>query len=92
MTRMPMTAALPAILLKSVLLAGAAGYVAQRFQRVSLPLVAGVVLAYQVVGTLGEWAMVGDLFRAVQDFRIGLPGMALQVVGGYAFIKYIIKK
>lgn len=89
---MPMPAALPAILLKSVLLAGAAGYVAQRFQRVTLPLIAGVVLAYQVVGTLGEWAMVGDLFRAVQDFRIGLPGMALQVVGGYAFIKYIIKK
>ena len=36
----------------------------------------------------GEWAMVGSFFQAVQDFRIGLPGMAMQVVGGYALIKY----
>lgn len=42
----------------------------------------------QVAGTLGEWAMVGSFFQAVQDFRIGLPGMAMQVVGGYALIKY----
>ncbi len=40
-----------------------------------------------VAGTLGEWAMVGSFFQAVQDFRIGLPGMAMQVVGGYALIK-----
>ena len=28
----------------------------------------------------------------LQDFRIGLPGMALQVFGGYFFIKYLIYK
>lgn len=43
---------------------------------------------YQVAGTLGEWVMVGSFFQAVQDFRIGLPGMAMQVAGGYALIKY----
>ena len=52
-----------------------------------MPLPA-VVLFYQVAGTLGEWAMVGSFFQAVQDFRIGLPGMAMQVAGGYALIKY----
>ena len=74
---MPLPAVLPAILLKSVLLAAAAGWAAHRFN-----------LFYQVAGTLGEWAMVGSFFQAVQDFRIGLPGMAMQVVGGYALIKY----
>ena len=81
-------AVLPAILLKSVLLAAAAGWAAHRFNRISLPILLAVVLFYQVAGTLGEWAMVGSFFQAVQDFRIGLPGMAMQVVGGYALIKY----
>lgn len=89
---MPMPAVLPAILLKSVLLAFAAGYASHRYQRISLPLLAGVVLSYQLIGTFGEWAMIGDFYRAVQDFRLGLPGMGIQVCGGYLFIKYLIYK
>lgn len=89
---MPTPEALPAILLKPVLLALAAGYAASRFRRVTLLLTLSVVLTYQVLGTLGEWAMRGDFFFAVQDFRIGIPGMALQVLGGYGLVKYIIKK
>ncbi|CDA96550.1 putative uncharacterized protein [Prevotella sp. CAG:1320] len=89
---MPHASALPAILLKSTLLVLFAGYTAHRFQRVSLLLVLGVVLGYQVLGTLGEWAMKGDFYLAAQDFRFGLPGMALQVVGGYLVIKHLIRK
>lgn len=48
---MPLPAMLPAIVLKSLLLAGAAGFAAARFRRASLPLLAAVVLAYQVVGS-----------------------------------------
>lgn len=89
---MPLPVALPAILLKSVLLAVAAGLAAARFQRISLPILTLVVLAYQGIGTLGEWAIIGDFTLAVQDFRIGLPGMLLQVIGGYFFIKQFIHK
>lgn len=85
-------AALPAIVLKSVLLAGAAGYAAARFRRASLALLAAVVLFYQAAGTLGEWALTGSFHAAVQDFRIGLPGMLLQIFGGWAFINFIIRK
>jgi hypothetical protein len=46
-----------------------------------------IVLSYQIVGTLIEWAIVKDFFIAVQDFRIGLPGMALQVVGGWLILR-----
>ena len=84
---MPAAAALPAIVLKSVLLAGAA-----RFRRASLALLAAVVLFYQAAGTLGEWALAGSFHSAVQDFRIGLPGMLLQIFGGWAFINFIIRK
>lgn len=89
---MPAVAGLPAILLKSVLLALAAGFAASHFKRVSMLLLAGVVLSYQVVGTLGEWAMVDSFHTAVQDFRIGLPGMLMQVFGGCFFINRFIRK
>ncbi len=89
---MPAAAALPAILLKSVLLAVAAGYAAYRWQRVSLLLTAGVVLFYQLFGSLGEWAISGELSAALQDFRIGVPGMLVQAVGGYLFIRYVLKR
>ena len=89
---MPAPAALPAILLKSVLLAAGAGFAAHRFRKVSVPALLAVVLFYQFVGTLGEWAFFADSFHAaVQDFRIGIPGMLLQVFGGYAFIRCLIK-
>lgn len=89
---MPAVVALPAILLKSGLLALAAGYAASRFRKASLGLLVGVVLVYQVVGTLGEWAMTGDFRLAAQDFRIGVPGMLLQIFGGWLFINRVIRK
>ena len=63
-----------------------------RYKRISIPILLLVVLSYQVVGTLGEWILVNDFFSAVQDFRIGLPGMALQIFGGYLFISRLIYK
>ena len=87
---MPAPQVLPAILMKSVVLAAAAGFAARRFRAVTLPLMLAVVLTYQVVGTFGEWALTGSFYAAAQDFRVGLPGMALQVVGGYWFIRHLI--
>ena len=84
---MPAQAVLPAILMKSTLLAIAAGWMAQRCKTVTILSLLGVVLAYQCIGTLGEWLMSGSLTTALQDFRIGLPGMALQVIGGYFVLR-----
>ena len=89
---MPATTVLPAILLKSTLLAVAAGYAASHFKKATLGLLLGVVLTYQIVGTIGEWIMVSDFWLAVQDFRIGIPGMLFQIFGGWLFINHIIRK
>ena len=89
---MPAITSLPAILLKSVLLAVAAGYAAHKWQKVTLSLILAVVLFYQITGTIGEWMMKGDFYAAAQDFRIGIPGMALQVLGGYLFVKHLIRR
>lgn len=84
---MPAPAMLPAILLKSITLAIAAGVIANKTKRVTLLCVLAVVLVYQIVGALGEWAMTGSLSAALQDFRIGVPGMLLQVFGGYLLLR-----
>lgn len=84
--------ALPVILCKSTLLALAAGYAASRFGRVSMPLLALVVIFYQSLGSLFEWAWTGSAAAALQDVRIGAWGMALQVVAGWAVIRYLLRK
>lgn len=88
---MPAVTALPAITVKSTLLAVAAAWVAARTHRCSLLLLAGVVLFYQCAGTLFEWAYTGSFGVAAQDFTLGLPGMALQVTGVWALLKYVLK-
>ena len=80
---MPALAILPAILTKSILLAIAASFIANKTHKVSLITLLAIILIYQVVGTLAEWAMTSSLYLAVQDFRIGIPGMLVQLFGCY---------
>ena len=37
-------------------------------------------MAYQVIGTLGKWAIKKSFYSAVQDFRIGLSCMVWQAI------------
>ncbi len=89
---MPAEAGLPAILLKSAILAFSAGFFASKFNKAALWQLLIVVLSYQVVGTLGEWILKGDFMIAIQDFRIGIPGMLMQIFGGWLAINYLIRK
>lgn len=88
---MPPVAVLPAIIIKSAILAIAAAMVAKHFGKVSLWGILLAILAYQVIGTGIEWGMTQNLSAAVQDFRIGLPGMLLQLFGGYLLLKVLAK-
>ncbi len=89
---MPAPAVLPIILVKSTLLALAAGWAGIHFQKATLPLLIGVVVFYQLVGGLAEWAMTGSLEAALQDWRLGFPGMLLQIFGAWAVINLVLKK
>ena len=90
---MPPVAVLPAIMMKSSLLAIAASVGSHLGKHnVTLPVMFAVVLCYQSVGTVGEWAMGASWHIAFQDFRIGIPGMLLQVLGGYVLLKYVERK
>lgn len=89
---MPATTLLPAILIKSVMLALVADIVARRTKKVSIINLSVVVLAYQIIGTLAEWAITSSLYHALQDFRIGIPGMLLQLIGTYFILSYSDRK
>ncbi len=88
---MPAAATLPIILIKSVLLAVAASFFASKARGVALWAVALSVVAYQAVGMLAEWGISGSLADAMQDIRLGWPGILVQVFGGYALMKYVKK-
>ncbi len=89
---MPAAAMLPAILVKSTLLAFAAAWAAHRWQRASLVLLTGVVLSYQLFGSLFEWSWTGSIEAAFQDFRLGLPGMLLQIFGGWWLLNRLLQR
>lgn len=88
---MPGAAMVPIILIKSILLAVAAGLMAHYTKRVSLLSILAVVMIYQVLGGMAEWAMTGSLSAALQDFQLGLPGIIFQIIGGYLVIRYLLK-
>jgi hypothetical protein len=48
-------------------------------------------VAYQLVGMAFEYVYTGSLYAALQDVRLGIPGLLMQVLLGYVFIKKISK-
>lgn len=89
---MPPAAMLPILLIKSGLLAVAASTAARYSKTISLPAIMLAVIAYQAVGTLAEWAITGSRTMALQDLRMGLPGILIQIFGGFALLKFIAKR
>ncbi len=89
---MPHMTMLPVIETKSILLALTAGYASYKFGRITLPLIAAVVIVAQLAGGVFEFGYTGSIYSALQDFRIGLPGILLQIFGSYLLIRYINNK
>jgi len=89
---MPPAAALPIITIKGMLLAGAAAWMAGRSKGASLVALIAVVLGYQLVGGFIEWAMTGSITSALQDWKLGWPGMALQAIGGWLVLNLLMRK
>ncbi|MCC8087969.1 MAG: ECF transporter S component [Rikenellaceae bacterium] len=87
LTGMPPVSMLAPIMVKSVLLAVIASYAAKRFGKFSILILLSVVAGYQLMGTAFEWVYTGSIYMALQDFRMAVPGMLLQVFGVYAILK-----
>lgn len=96
LTGMPSASMVPIILVKGILLAVFAFLVAKKTSRLSILHLLAVVLAYQIVGTVFEFILTGNLLVALTDITLGYPGLLLQVFLGYLvlrlFGKYDYKK
>ena len=84
---MPPAEILPIILIKSTLLVLIAIYVVSTCKKLSLFHLSFVVIAYQVYGSVIEWIITQNFGAATADFTIGVPGMVIQVLGGYWLLK-----
>ena len=89
LTGMPAWNVLPVMTFKLAALALTAGFTAQHFRKVTLPLLISVVLVAELTGGLGELALTGGIEATVQDFAIGWPGLLLQVIGAFLVCKYL---
>jgi hypothetical protein len=88
---MPIVAALPIILTKSVLLAGFAALMAHYTRKISMLHLLAVVLAYQIIGSCAEMLFTQSVATGLAEFQNGYLGMIVQVVGGYFVLKVLAK-
>jgi len=84
---MPAAEMLTIILIKSALLAIAASYMAQHTKQIKIGSILLVIVFYQGIGMMAEFALTGSFMAAMQDIRLGFPGMILQLVGGFFCLK-----
>ena len=84
---MPPAFVLPIILVKSLLIVVFAILISSRYKKVSIFHLVLVVLGYQLTGSLIEWGITNSFTMATQDFTIGIPGMLIQVIGGWIILK-----
>ncbi len=89
-TGLPAWGVLQVMTLKLAVLAIVAGFTAQYFRKVSLPLLIGVVLCSKCISCIGELILTGSAATTLMDFTIGWPGLLLQVLGAWLILS--IKK
>lgn len=89
---LPVWGVLQVMMVKLVILALVAGLTAQWFNKVTLPLLIGVVLASEALGALAELLLTGGIAATIQDFTVGWPGLLLQVFCTYLIIHGLARK
>ena len=57
-----------------------------RDKMISLVLLTAVVLSYQITGGLVQWLINGSFQNSYSSFIMGIPGMLLQVIMGFAIL------
>ena len=82
----PPLALLYDIILKSVLLVFIASYISKKTQKISLVLLAAVVILYQLAGEFAQWMITGSIQNSYSSLIVEIPGMVIQVILGFAIL------
>lgn len=86
---MPPVAILPEMIVKSVLLAVSAAYIAKRTGKISFVGILGCIVCYQLLGSGFELLTGSSLTAILQSLKMGIPGMLIQLLGGYGLLRLI---
>lgn len=89
-TGMPPTFLLPSLMFESVVLAVLASVVARKTPRLTLAALALVVVLTQLLGFGADLFLAPPM--AVSGLLLGIPGMVLQIVGGWLALKALSKQ
>ncbi|MEG1585322.1 MAG: ECF transporter S component [Bacteroidales bacterium] len=88
---MPPAVILPEMILKSALLAMGAAYVAKQTKKVSFIGILLCILGYQMIGSGVEMLAGADPAHILNSLKLGIPGMTVQLLGGFGLLKLIQK-
>jgi thiamine transporter ThiT len=88
LTGMPPAPVLQALMLQSALLGVLAAGIASRSRKVTLPILALVVLLHQALILIPQLLQAG-LRPAFATFELRLPGILLQILGGFALLWFM---
>lgn len=88
LTGLPPGPALPSLLVQSALLGALAAAVAARSRKLSLPLLALVVLLHQAL-ILSPLLLRAGLPPTLAALQQRVPGLLLQVLGGFALLRFM---
>ena len=90
-TGMPAMVMLPTVLFKSLFVAVAAAGVSNHLRKISFAAIAIIVAAMQIFGGGFDYFISGNAARAVNVVKLGVPGMLIMAVGGFALLRLIAK-
>lgn len=88
---MPTVPVLPIMVMESVLLAIIASEIAKETNRITFWGILLTVFSYQIVSTLIIAVLETPDF-AINQIKVSIPGIILQIIGGYLLLKYVLRK
>ena len=88
LTGMPPAAILQSLMLQSALLGVLAALIASRSRRLTLPILALVVLLHQALILIPQLLRAG-MWPTFATFELRLPGILLQILGGFALLWFL---
>lgn len=84
---MPAAPMLNFVLTKSVILAISAFFATRYFKTLNPFVILAVVLCYQIVGGAVQFIFTQNFSMILSMFALAIPGMLIQIIGGYLVIK-----
>jgi hypothetical protein len=89
LTGMPMIAILPFVIIKVILLALLASFFARKIGKLSMLTMLLIVASYQLAGFSIVYLFTHNFALSAADLVSGYPGLLLEIIGGYALLKFI---